>query len=186
MIRDENEPIVKTRRLLSMLLAMFPWFSAWAGSKPPKPPLILPFAVHKAGTVVTTELRITEHRVYWFDLRLGFKEHDHEDRNRVKKLAGSGGRDKFGKPLDYGLSIPVRLNISAIDSSGERIIYNKEVRKEEMAGYGANLYSKRIDRVELRPGLYRVTIKSLQDIPELAETPVSLGIGYRPLTTPID
>lgn len=186
MTHGGDESIMKTRRMFSAMLALFPWLPALAGSKPPKPPLILPFAVHKAGTVVTTDLRVVEHRVYKFSLRLGFKEHDREDRKRVQKLAGDYGRDSQGKLRNPGISIHVRLKISTIGSSSERVIYDEEIQEEEMYAYGADAYLKKIDHIELRPGLYRIAIESLQDIPELAETPVSLGIGWAPKTAPID
>lgn len=179
MTQGREKPLMKTRRLFFVVLALLPWLPALAGSKPPRPPLILPFAVHKAGTVVTTKMRVVEHRVYTFSLGLGLKKYDREDRKRVQKLAGSGGRDKYGKPLDYGLPIPVRLTISSIDSSNERVIYNKEVREEEMYGFTAEEFSKQIDRIELRPGLYRITIESLQDIPALANTHVTFAVGFR-------
>lgn len=187
MVQGRNEPIMKSRRLFSAMLALFPWLPALAGSKLPKPPLILPFAAHKAGSVVTTEVRIVEHRVYYFDLRLGFKENDSEDRKRVQKLAGGFGRDKKSRePLDYGISIPVRLKITTVDSSNDLIIYDKEIQKEEMSGFGANSFSKKIDRLELRPGHYRISLENLKDIPELNETPVFLGVGFNPKDRPID
>lgn len=186
MTRSGNEPIVKTRRMISVLLALFPWTSVWAGSKPPKPPLIVLFAIHKAGTVATTELRIVEHRIYYFDLRLGFKENDPEDKRRVRKLAGGFGRDKNGKLLDPGISIPLKLTINIVDSSGERLLLEKEIREEEMYAYGTDAYLKKISRIALKPGYYRISVESLEDIPELSKTSVSLGIGFNPKDRPID
>lgn len=189
MNNGEREPIMKTRRIFCAIAALLPWSSAspasWFGSGPPKPPLIVPFAVHKAGTIFTTELEIVDHRSYRFSLRLGFKEHDKADRDRVEKLAGKYGRDKNGNLLHPGIAIPLKVNISVIDSSGERTIYDQKIVEEEMYGYGADHYSKTIGAVALRPGHYRFTIESMQDIPELTETPVSLGIGWAPKTSPI-
>lgn len=177
---------MKTKRLFVAMLAFFPWFSACTNdTRPPKPPLILPFAVQKAGNKVETELRVVEHRGYRFSLRLGFKKGDEEDRRRVRKLAGDFGRDRNGKLIEPGISIPLGLKISVIDSSGERSLLEREILEEEMYAYGSDHYSKQIIEVVLRPGHYRIAIESLKDTPELLGTPVALGIDFNPKTNPI-
>lgn len=188
MSKNNNQLITKTKRLFIAMLAFFPWLPACAGdTRPPKPPFFVPFEAQKAGSVFTTELLVAEHRSYIFSLELGVKkEGDMEDARRLGKLAGGDSRDKEGKPLDLGISIPLKLTISVIDTSGERIIYDKEIYEEEKIGASRRGFKKLIGSIELKPGRHRINIQSLKDIPELVENPITFGIYGWPNTNPID
>jgi hypothetical protein len=170
------------------ILAFFPWLPACADdARTPKPPFFVPFEAQKAGNTFTTELRVVEHRNYIFSLALGTKEGGSmEDTIRIHKLAGEFGRDKNGKLVWPGISIPLKLKVSIVESSGERIIYDKEIHETEMIGTSERGFAKLIDYIELKPGLYRIDIQSLKDIPELTESPITFGIYGRPNSTPID
>jgi hypothetical protein len=102
------------------------------------------------------------------------------------ELAGGNSKDKNGKPLSYGIAIPLKLKVTAIDSSGERIIYDKEVYEEEMISAGQRGFAKLIDSIELKRGLYKIDVRSLKDIPELVESPITFGIYAWPNSNPID
>lgn len=198
MNKNEHQLITKTKRLFIAMLAFFPWLPACASdARPPKPPLFVPFEAQKAGSVFTTELRVVEHRSYIFSLALGVKkgatrEETMENARRLDELAGKFGRDKSGKQpwggklLRPGISIPLKLKITAIDSAGERIVYDKEIHEEERISVGQRGFAKLIDSIELNRGLYRINIQSLKDIPELAESPITFGIYGWPNSNPID
>jgi len=166
--------------------------NAQGAEQSPKPPFFVLFEAQKAGSVLTTELRVVEHRRYMFTLELGVNkgtttEETMENGRRLMDLAGGNARDINGKPLSYGISIPLRLKVSVIKSSGERIIYGKEIYKEEMIGGGSGRgFTKLIDYIELKPGLYKIDIQSMKDIPELAENPITFGIYGRTNSNPID
>lgn len=154
---------------------------------PPKPPLIVPFEAQKAGSTFTTELQVVEHRNYEFALLLKPKKGANiEEVKRLIELAEGEPGYKNGKPLSYGISIPLKLKISVIESSGEKLIYDKEITKEQMISAGGMGIEKVIDSIELRPGRYRISVQSLKDIPELVSTPITFGIyGWRN-SNPID
>lgn len=144
----------------------------------PKPPLVVQFEAQKAGVTFTTELRVVEHTIYEFTLLLkARKGTTMEDAKRLIKLAGLSGRDKNGKLVWPGISIPLKLKVSIIESSGERIIYDKEIHEEEMRSAGGMGIEKLIDFIELKPGLYKVSIQSLKDSSEWEGT-IEFGI-YR-------
>jgi hypothetical protein len=153
---------------------------------PPKPPIEIPFEVHKAGAKVETEIRVVEHREYIFDLEFKFKENDSEDRARVKKLVGDDYQLKNGDP---GIHIPLRFKITSINAAGETPIFEKEILDPQdlrLKSWGGNNFDKLIAYFVLKPGLYRVSLESLKDIPELIGTPVFLRITYMVKVTPID
>lgn len=156
-------------------------------ARPRKLPLLVPFEAQKAGSIFTAELRVMEHRSYEFALLLKAKKGiSIEEAKRLIKLAGDFGRDKNGKLIRPGISLPLKLRVSAIESSGERVVYDKEIHEEEALGAGGMGIEKLIDVIDLRPGRYKVSIQSLKDIPELAETPITFGIYGWHNTNPID
>lgn len=174
--------LLKDKLLLFAVLILlpFPWFSACAkDAQPPKPPLTLPFAVQKAGSKVETDLRIVEYRPYYFSLRFNFKEGDRADRARVKELVGDN--EEYGG--DHGVPTPLKLKISVIEPAGEREIVDKEVSDLRLWSWGGDNFDKHIDYIKLKPGIYRVSIESLHDAPELVGTPTVLVIYYNPNST---
>ena len=188
MSKNGSQLLKKIKRISIVMLAFFPWFPACASdTRPPKPPFFVPFEAQKRGSTVTTKLRVVEHRNYLFSLDIGVKKGaTMEDARRLLELAGGNERDKNGKPLSYGVSIPVKLKVAVIDSTGERTIYDKEIYQEEVTGGGSRGVTKLIDVIELNRGQYRINIQSLKDIPELAESPITFGIYGRSNTNPID
>ena len=192
MSKNGSQLLNKIKRISIVMLAFFPWFPACASdTRPPKPPFFVPFEAQKAGSTFTTKLRVVEHRKYLFSLDIGIKkgatrEAAMEDARRLVELLGGNERDKNGKPLSYGISIPLKLRVAVIDSYGERTIYDKEIYQEEMTGGGRRGVTKQIDVIELKRGEYRINIQSLKDGPELAELPITFGIYGRAKTTPID
>jgi hypothetical protein len=166
------------QKILAAIITMLACFTSCV-AEGPRPPIELPFAVHQAGATVTTELRIVEKGPYNypFNLNLLFNEKDGSDRDRVSKLAGSVGKNIVtGKSTEPGIPISLKVTISVIDSSGVQPFLEKEILVGDLNGYSASYFSREIDSIRLTPGLYRVTIQSLKDIPELANTKVIFAI----------
>jgi hypothetical protein len=143
----------------------------------PKPPLILPLSLEKAGSKIETDLRVVDHNIYYFSLNFSYKEKDEVDRARVKILIGGNEIDKYGKALHPGVPTPVILRVSAIEAGQENAIYSKEINPI-LTSWGADSFGKTIGFTELKPGLYKVQLENLRSSPEFNGTPVYLGIGY--------
>jgi hypothetical protein len=146
------------KKILAVIMMMVACFTGCVAG--PKPPIELPFAVHQAGATVSTELWIVDKYKYPFVLRFEYKEKDKADQERVRKLVGSGGKNKWtGKIIDPGIPIP---------------LLEKDVLALGEDAHGINYFERDIDRnqIKIPPGLYRVTVQSLKDIPELANTKV--------------
>lgn len=175
-----REKIMGMRRTLMAAMALFPFFSGRAmAQRLPRQPILLPFSAAQKGAVLTIDFEVIENNFYTFILTMGFKKNDMTDTQRVVKLAGDGGYDpKTHKRLNNGLPIPLKLKISRLKPSGEISIYDKEIIEEELEAYRADAkgLSKKIDRIKLAPGNYRVRVEALRDIPELAATPIQFGI----------
>ena len=174
-IFNRQTPIVS---LITLLFLFFALTACKSERRLPEPPVIIPFAVQKAGAVIETELLVQEHRPYLFDLIFGFEKNDPNDRERVKNLAGDYGRNQDGKLTNPGISVPLRLNINIIDSLGERPIFDKKIFEEEMWAYGSDNFKKRVAIAPLKAGHYRISVESLKDMPELIGTNTAFGIGY--------
>ena len=130
--------------------------------------------MQKAGSKVETDLRIVEYRAYYFSLRFNFKGDDETEYARVKELVGDN--KEYGG--DHGVPTPLKLKISVIEPAGERVIVDKVVSDLRLWSWGADHFFKHIDYIKLKPGIYRVSVESLQDAPELIGTPTALRIYY--------
>src|ERR1035437_7872565 len=167
------------KKILTVIMVMLVCFAGCVAAGP-RPPIELPFAVHQAGATVSTELRIVERHKYPFFLVFMFNEKDRADQERVRKLVGYHQKDRHGKFIEPGIPIPSKITINIIDSSGERLFLKKEVLTMGMdSGPSINDFDRKVDLIELAPGLYRVTVQGLKDIPELKDTKVILGIYPR-------
>jgi hypothetical protein len=183
-----HQLITQAIRIFTSALVIIPLSSACAdGVQLLTPPFDVPFEAQKAGSIFTSELRLVEHRSYVFALFIKAKKGTSmEDARRLIELAGSDARYKNGKPLSYGVSMPVKLTVSLIDPSGEKVIYDKEIQQEDKIGAGVMGIEKVIDVIDLRPGHYKVSVQSLKDTPEYSENPVTFGVVSWPNTNPID
>ena len=174
------------KKILAVLMIVVACFVGCAAAGP-KPPIELPFAVHKAGATVSTELRIPEKGPFVYQFALKFMHNDGDradrmrDRERVRKLLGSGGKNKWtGKLVDPGIPISIKITLSEIDSLGEHIFLEKEFSTAGIDANGSNYFKREIGLRELKrsPGLYRVTVKNLKGVPELEGTRVLFIIDY--------
>lgn len=166
---------------VALIMVMFLFLSGCAtwGPHPPAVPFEIPFAVHKAGETVSTEMIIVENRNYFFTIDLYYKE-DIEDIKRVKKLAG-------WQKSEPGIPILLALKIIGLDDAARTLHFGKDVfasKAGPMGGFGfdgspGGHIAIIIKEMGLKPGRYWVSLKSLRDIPELAGTPAKFSVFYR-------
>ena len=169
------------KKILTVIMGMLVCFAGCVAAGP-RPPIELPFAVYQVGATVSTDLRIVKKGPYKYPFYLNFMfdEKDGLDRERVRKLVGSWGKNKVtGKSIEPGIPILLKLTISVIDPSGMQPFLEKEILVGDLCGFSANDFSREIDSIQLAPGFYRVTVQSLKDVPELANTKVVFAI-YNP------
>lgn len=158
---------------------MFLILNGCAGMNTPKVPVgyvELPFAAHQAGAVVEADIEIEEDRPYTFALLLWFK--NMSDIDYIERFANTG---------HGGIGIRLALEVVGLDEPNKTFLYSKNISARESTGagfpkqnrYGAGGYHNRlITYIRLKPGLYKVKIRSLDNVPELAEMPVSFEISY--------
>ena len=164
--------------MLALILSMFICFTACEASGP-EPTTTFPFAVHKEGATVTTEMKIKKAHHYWFELTfLHNKADDDAERERVKKLVGSWQKNHDGESMEPGISIPIKITVSVIDSSGVRNVFEKELLVGSVWSGGVGGWSRAIGSIEIPAGQCRIIVQSLKDIPELANREVVLEIRY--------
>jgi hypothetical protein len=84
--------------------------------RPRAPSIRIPFAVQRAGAVVTADFALDRHLAYYFDLQLAFQNHNAE-RNTLQRIAS-------------GLPIPLHLQVVELDPGGAHRV------REESRGSG--------------------------------------------------
>ncbi|GEM_PF-2407809 len=151
----------------------------------------MPFAVHRAGATMVQEVKLDYDVYYAFDLLLYFNK---DTADRVHKLAGSGRfrEDETGKPIYFNDGVPIylELKIIGLDEAVKGFYFEDKLFSGalESAGpdphspyvpnSGKGVFYRMIKTMRLKPGLYRITLKSLRDIPELEGTPVAFWLHW--------
>lgn len=138
-------------------------------SAPLVPPITLPFPLYKAGARIETDIRIVEDRSYRFVLMLMFKTSD--ERKRISELVGDSYTvtDIRGRPVRPGVTAPIHLTVYTIqDGAPDKILRDERYLTEGREGFSANSYYRFFASIGLEPGLYRVTVETLQDVSEFA------------------
>jgi hypothetical protein len=149
------------------------------------PQTLTKFDASRAGTKVEISGKANQHRVYIFYLYLYYR--DPEDRRRLVKLVGDGSRYPDGRYGNPGLVIPVHIKIT--DSTG---IVIKDVTRDtqgiDVHGFidrDSGYYSRYIYSIELKPGIYRMEIGTVKDMPQFSGRSCAIHIGWHPNTGPI-
>jgi hypothetical protein len=179
--------------IISILLSSI---IAGCATAPFYPPVA--FDVHQADATAVTEVNLIHDEIY--ELRLLLYRNSKTDYERVHKLAGSG-RSRQVAPgqwvqIDDGVPIYVELKIVGLSEevkgfSLEEKLYVKELMggglcPEPSPGKTAGCFLKKIKSIRLKPGLYRITLRSLRDIPELEGTRVAFWFGIPRDAKPFD
>jgi len=134
----------------------------------------VPFKAGNKGSVVEAEFSVATRKTYTFYLNLYFKKGDGQNRERVRKLAGTGAyRD--GRQID-GLAIPVRLRVERISNNAASSILDRMFTDHDREGMAADHFSKLITRIRLEPGRYRAWAEALENIAELEDISVHFNL----------
>ena len=153
----------------------------------------VPFAVHRAGATMMQDVKLVHDRTYEFSLKLYHNRG--KDAERVGKLAGSGAqrKDETGKwvLIDDGIPIYVELEVTGSDEAVKGFYFKEKLFAGGCIAGGLELvknidnketekyyFRRMIKEIRLKPGLYRITLKSLRDIPELEGTSVAFQFGW--------
>ena len=166
------------RKIFAAIIMMLFCFMACESTNQ-NTPTTLPFVIHKAGTKVTAELDVKEEHRYWFELQFWHQGKDDAERERIEKLVGRGARDMVGNPIDDGIPIPLKITISIIDASGERTVTEGEIFVREVWAGGGGHFDRGIGHILIPAGHCRISIQSINDIPELSDVKVTLEIRYQ-------
>jgi hypothetical protein len=119
-------------------------------------------------------LKINYERPYGFYLVLRVDQTDQTD--RVRALAGDGGRDASGRTTNNGLPILVHLSVERIGKNGAEPIINSIFSEQELEGFSGDAFYKIITVAMLKRGTYQVKIKALESVPELRSVSVHFKI----------
>ncbi len=153
----------------------------------------VPFAVQHAGATMVQDVKLVHDRNY--ELYLKYYIKDAEDGKRLRRLVGSGAsrRDESGKriPINDGVPVYLELKIMGLDEAVKGFYFAEKLFVGELVGGSIEwvngkpnkdtdkaYYYRIIKSIRLKPGLYRITLKSLWDIPELEGTSLAFQLGW--------
>lgn len=152
----------------------------------------MPFAVQHTNATIVQDVKLEHNRYYELYLKY---YHEPGNGERLRRLAGSGMYhvDQSGKLISVNDGVPVylELEIVGLDEVVKGFYFEEKLFVGEFIGGGlewvdskpnkdtAKPYVYRIIKgIQLKPGLYRITLKSLRDIPELEGTAIAFQIGW--------
>jgi hypothetical protein len=158
----------------------FSWFSSTSPSTTlPIPVVKWPFDVSKQNSTVDQEIRIREYRSYYFALRFEFvtkgsQERIEADGDRVLALVDVDMSTMKHK----GINIPIHLKISKPDTGSllPKLIYEDTILTHGTYAGAFGYHLREIIAIDLKPGIYRVEVNTIEDRPEFLGTPTYLQI----------
>ncbi|MDA9231277.1 DUF5625 family protein [Rickettsiales bacterium] len=108
-----------------------------------------------------------------------------EDNEKLTKLLGGGftvnDGSKYGKHIDYpAIPIPdIHLTIISLDDPEKKVVFD-EILKVKKHPSTAGYFHKWLNRVNIKPGKYKIIATTTSDTPEFFGTEIMLRIGsYR-------
>ena len=143
-------------------------------------PINISIDTQLAGSKTEKEFRVAKYAGYEFGLKLGFREGDSNDRQRVLNLAGDSRRDQAGKLIRPGVGIPLRLRLVATNPSDLEQPFEKEFSEQQKTGASETDVYLSISNIRLKPGTYRITVENLKSVPEMRGTPTTVFVARRP------
>ena len=176
--------VMRPKRIGNVLVGMFllmlssSSLATWASRAGAMQVRSLPLDLSRSGVEVTRQLFVSEERTYAFRVGLKFKDGDLQGLDRLQGLARDprGGRDSSF--LKAGVAIPLRVKISVSQQAGERILVEKDLDQQRLHTASADALWLSIGTIDLSPGFYRLSIKSLKDIAELSQMPATVEISW--------
>ncbi len=169
---------------------------------PPVPPIEFPLNVQKSGEKIEAEFQIIDnkHRLYAFDLKFYFNEHDQAERDHLWQLTGGAGvwqDDPEKSKIPFGASerlyagnwltdkkfqaAPLSIRITIIQKGEKSVkqILQKDINTHEigLSSWGASL-NKQLLVLPLSIGHYKLLVEVLKTSPQLNKTPIHFSITY--------
>lgn len=135
----------------------------------PTPPLIIPFALHQAGTVLETDVEIEEGHRTVLDFRFYVND---QPGNRDWLLTFLGAFRESGTP------IPLKMQITKHEISKDVVILEKIYTTVGTSSLGQTSFDRQIDKLDLKAGIYRVRLETMEAFPQLSNTAVDFGLYY--------
>ena len=86
----------------------------------------------------------------------------------------------YRRKINPGVSTPIHLTITKIEQDKTETIIFDEVRGPEEADWSSAGFFKRITRLLLKSGAYKITAKTLKDAPEFIGTDIYLWMAKPP------
>jgi hypothetical protein len=144
--------------------------------------VFLPIDASRSGASVSTDVQVTEGRLYVFYLVFHYK--NEEQRERLAALVGNGGRLATGEHAYPGIVQSVHLTLTTATESAS-IDVERNIQGVAAHELGANLsgaYDRKIYAAVLQPGLYRMKITILQGRREFEGFESAISVGVQPFT----
>ncbi|MFC4706588.1 DUF5625 family protein [Paraburkholderia caffeinitolerans] len=144
--------------------------------------VFLPIDASRSGSSVSTDVQVTEERLYIFYLVFHYK--NEEQRKRLAALVGDGGRLATGEYAHPGIAQSVHLTLTTTAESAS-IDVDRNVQGIAAHELGANLsgaYDRKVYAGVLRPGLYHMKITILQGEREFEGFESAISVGVQPFT----
>lgn len=175
MLRSRHKPSMFSALCALFALCMLTACNDW---RLPKPPFGTPVDLSSGGVVADFNIRVTKHRLYYFELRFSYPEGDRAERERIRKLVGEYRRDKNNNLIEPGILTPVKLIIFEKQAQSEQIVYQKTIRDPGTVSYSINDFTKKIGYCDLPRGHYRFVLESLAQPREYASISTFFYVTY--------
>ena len=175
MLRSKNKISMFSTLFMLFALCMLTACNDW---RLPKPPFGTPVDLSRGGVVADFNIRVTQHRLYYFELRFSYPEGDRAERERVRKLVGEYGRDKNNNLIEPGILTPVKLIIFEKQAHNGQIVYQKTIKDPETVSHSISNFTKEIGHCDLPRGHYRFVLESLAQPQEYASIPTLFYVTF--------
>jgi len=171
--------IGKNTMKVLIITLVFSWLTACDTSRSD-----ISFEVQKKGSKVEIEYRVILPKYYFFRLDFLHNKGDRQDRDRVKRLVGGFIKENGEWVQKPGVPFSLRLKIDKLEGAGSKQVFDENIFDSTKISIQENSFGKIIAVVPLKPGVYRFTIESLKDVPELNGTPVLFNFYINTKTFP--
>ena len=99
------------------------------------------------------------------------------DRDRLLDFVGRERKIRGVFALQ-AVTVPLRVNIVRYENSKQSVILNKTFETSGKISSGDTELDRLIDNLSIDSGIYRISIKTIKDFPELTDTRVEFRIFY--------
>jgi Domain of unknown function (DUF5625) len=172
---SKEEPVMRSRRVLTAVLALMPWLAKTAfGNSLPTPVTRVNFEVSRKRSAAVIGFRINRRRPYFIALQFNY--------------VGRADSDRVLGLVEYpGITIPIHLRLLRLEERGgaSTLVFDDTVMTKDYYAHGFDKdqsngnFRREILTIGLEPGVYRVEARTLDDSPAFAGTPSYLRIDYR-------